>query len=62
MQYSPLNTIPWIPRVDAGTIEPGVYLKGRFGVRSEVNVYLAESEAVVTGQPIQTHVTPILSF
>jgi Xaa-Pro aminopeptidase len=44
------------------SIEPGVYLKGRFGVRSEVNVYLAESEAVVTGQPIQTHVTPILSF
>jgi Xaa-Pro dipeptidase len=52
-------------RLMAGTcfsIEPGVYLKGRFGVRSEVNVYLAESEAVVTGQPIQTHVTPILSF
>jgi Xaa-Pro aminopeptidase len=43
------------------SIEPGVYLKGQFGVRSEVNVYLAESEAVVTGQPIQTHVTPILS-
>jgi Xaa-Pro aminopeptidase len=44
------------------SIEPGVYLKGRFGVRSEVNVLLAESEAVVTGQPIQTRVTPILSL
>jgi Xaa-Pro aminopeptidase len=44
------------------SIEPGVYLKGRFGVRSEVNVYLGESEARVTGQPVQTHVVPILSF
>ena len=44
------------------SIEPGVYLKGQFGLRSEVNVYLGESEAVVTGQPIQTCVTPILSL
>jgi len=29
-----------------------------FDARSEVNVYLAESETVVTGQPIQTRVTP----
>jgi hypothetical protein len=36
--------------------------EGQFGVRSEVNVYLAEAEVVVTGQPIQTHVTPILSL
>jgi hypothetical protein len=39
-----------------------VYLKGQFGVRSEVDVYLDESEAAVTGQPIQTHGTPILSL
>jgi Xaa-Pro aminopeptidase len=44
------------------SIEPGVYLKGKFGVRSEVNVYLAEQEAVVTGQPVQNHVVPILSL
>ena len=44
------------------SIEPGVYLKGRFGVRSEVNVYLAEAEALVTGLPVQTHVIPILSL
>jgi hypothetical protein len=44
------------------SIEPGVYLKGRFGVRSEVNVYLAPTEATVTGLPIQTRVVPILSF
>jgi Xaa-Pro aminopeptidase len=43
------------------SIEPGVYLKGRFGVRSEVNVYLAESEALVTGLPVQTHLIPILA-
>jgi Xaa-Pro aminopeptidase len=42
------------------SIEPGVYLKGDFGVRSEVDVYLSDSEAVVTGLPIQTHVIPIL--
>ncbi len=35
----------------AGTgfsVEPGIYLTGRFGVRSEVNMYLAPGEAVVT--------------
>ena len=50
-------------RLMAGTcfsIEPGVYLKGNFGVRSEVDMYLSEKEAIVTGQPIQTHVIPIL--
>ncbi|PYS31781.1 MAG: hypothetical protein DMG11_00190 [Acidobacteria bacterium] len=51
-------------RLMAGTcfsIEPGVYLKGTFGVRSEVDMYLSEKEAIVTGQPIQTHVIPVLS-
>jgi hypothetical protein len=33
-----------------------------FDARSEVNVDLAESETVVTGQPIQTRVTPIPSL
>jgi Xaa-Pro aminopeptidase len=42
------------------SIEPGVYLKGNFGVRSEVDMYLSEKEAIVTGQPIQTHVIPVL--
>jgi Xaa-Pro dipeptidase len=44
------------------SIEPGVYIKGQFGVRSEVNVYLADQEAIVTGLPIQTRVIPILSL
>jgi Xaa-Pro aminopeptidase len=43
------------------SIEPGRHFKGQFGVRSEVNVYLAESEAVAKGRPTQTHITPILS-
>jgi Xaa-Pro aminopeptidase len=42
------------------SIEPGVYLKGNFGVRSEIDMYLSETEAIVTGQPIQTEVIPIL--
>ena len=50
-------------RLMAGTcfsIEPGVYLKGTFGVRSEVDMYLSDKEAIVTGLPIQTEVLPIL--
>jgi Xaa-Pro aminopeptidase len=42
------------------SIEPGVYLENDFGVRSEVNIYLDEREAIVTGQPIQERVVPIL--
>jgi Xaa-Pro aminopeptidase len=44
------------------SIEPGVYLKGTFGVRSEVDMYLSEKEAIVTGLPIQTEVIPILKL
>lgn len=42
------------------SIEPGVYLKGDFGVRSEVDVYLGPDGPQVTGLPIQEHVIPIL--
>ena len=42
------------------SIEPGIYLEGKFGVRSEINVYVAEKEIEVTGQPIQTEIVPIL--
>ncbi len=30
------------------SIEPGIYLPGRFGIRSEINVYLRESGPQVT--------------
>jgi Xaa-Pro dipeptidase len=43
------------------SIEPGVYLKGDFGVRSEVDVYLGEEGPMVTGGPIQERVIPILA-
>jgi Xaa-Pro aminopeptidase len=42
------------------SIEPGIYLEGRFGVRSEINVYVGERDIEVTGQPIQTEIVPIL--
>lgn len=42
------------------SVEPGIYLAGDFGVRSEVDVYVTENEAVVTGGPVQTEVVPIL--
>jgi Xaa-Pro aminopeptidase len=42
------------------SIEPGIYLEGKFGVRSEVDVYVGDKDIEVTGQPIQTEVVPIL--
>ncbi len=41
------------------SIEPGIYLP-EFGVRSEVNVYVGEGEAQVTGA-IQTEILPLLA-
>ena len=41
------------------SIEPGIYL-GEFGVRTEVNVYVGESEARVTG-PQQEEIIAILA-
>jgi Xaa-Pro dipeptidase len=35
------------------SIEPGIYLKGETGVRSEVNAYLTKKEAVVTPRDYQ---------
>jgi Xaa-Pro aminopeptidase len=49
-----------IPRT-CFSIEPGIYLPGNFGVRSEVDVYVGEGGRVeVTGQPIQTDLVLIL--
>jgi Xaa-Pro aminopeptidase len=48
-------------KIIAGTcfsVEPGVYLP-RFGIRSEVNVYVGEQEARVTGE-IQRKLVSIL--
>jgi Xaa-Pro aminopeptidase len=43
------------------SIEPGVYLQGRFGVRSEIDVYISKDrQVIVTGEPIQEYVVAIL--
>jgi len=34
-------------------VEPGVYLTGRFGIRSEINVFLLETGPEVTPQAPQ---------
>jgi hypothetical protein len=36
------------------SVEPGIYLKGRFGVRSEVNVVLHDSGPEVTPRQVQS--------
>jgi Xaa-Pro aminopeptidase len=41
------------------SIEPGIYLP-EFGIRSEVNVYVEEGSAGVTG-PVQTEILPLLA-
>jgi len=47
-----------IPRT-AFSIEPGIYLEGKFGIRSEIDVYLTENDAVITA-PHQTEIIAIL--
>ena len=42
------------------SIEPGVYLPGEFGVRSELNVFVDDTDIVVTGEPVQSAVVAIL--
>ena len=49
-----------IPRT-CFSIEPGVYLPGNFGVRSEIDLYVGEGGRIeVTGQPIQRELVAIL--
>jgi len=43
------------------SIEPGIYLTGKFGIRSEIDVYVSVAgEVIVTGEPKQERVVPIL--
>jgi Xaa-Pro aminopeptidase len=46
-----------IPGV-ACTIEPGIYLEGEFGIRSEINVFLSEEGPEVTTPPQEKILTP----
>jgi len=44
------------------SIEPGIYLRDKFGIRSEVDVYISkDKEVMVTGLPMQEKVIAILS-
>jgi Xaa-Pro dipeptidase len=49
-----------IPRT-LSSVEPGIYLPGRFGIRSEVDLYHAESDVEVTGPPHQDEIRPLLA-
>jgi len=42
------------------SIEPGIYLPGQFGIRSELDVYVSDREVMVFGQPVQTEIAAIL--
>ncbi len=42
------------------SIEPGIYLAGEFGIRSELDVYLTDQDAHIYGLPLQTEIVPIL--
>jgi Xaa-Pro dipeptidase len=42
------------------TIEPGIYLPDRFGVRSEINCYVSEGGLEVTTLPLQTELPAML--
>ena len=42
------------------SVEPGIYLPGRFGIRSEVNVFHTGSDAEVTGPPHQEEIRALL--
>jgi len=59
--YETRDTRRLLPRT-CFSIEPGIYLPGRFGVRSEIDVYLSEREARITGGASQTAIVPILSM
>ena len=47
-----------IPRT-CFSIEPGIYLEGKFGVRSEIDVYVDEKGARVTGGEVQKDLVAI---
>ncbi|OQW30349.1 MAG: hypothetical protein A4E19_10275 [Nitrospira sp. SG-bin1] len=42
------------------SIEPGIYLPGEFGIRSELDVYISDRETVVHGLPLQTEIISLL--
>jgi Xaa-Pro dipeptidase len=43
------------------SVEPGIYLSGRFGVRSELDMAIENGSAEISGAPAQHEIIPILS-
>jgi len=43
------------------SVEPGIYLEGRFGVRSETDVVIENRRAIVSEAPAQTAIVPIIA-
>jgi Xaa-Pro aminopeptidase len=43
------------------SIEPGIYFRDKYGIRSEIDIYITKDrEVIVTGLPMQERVVPIL--
>jgi Xaa-Pro dipeptidase len=43
------------------SVEPGIYLPGRFGVRSELDMTIEDGAARVSGEPRQREIVPLLA-
>jgi len=43
------------------SVEPGIYLPRRFGVRSELDMAIANGRAEISGAPAQEEIIPLLS-
>ena len=43
------------------SVEPGIYLPGRFGMRSELDMTIENGRAEISGGPAQEKIIPILS-
>ena len=44
------------------SIEPGIYLPGEFGIRSEIDAYIGPDGIEVTTAPSQDEVLPLLAM
>lgn len=43
------------------SIEPGIYIEGDFGIRSEINVYIQGNEVLTFGEPLQDKIVAIMT-
>jgi Xaa-Pro aminopeptidase len=42
------------------SVEPGIYLNGRFGIRSELDMTIEDGRAEVSAAPAQDEIIPLL--